>query len=117
VVHQDTSTPDGKHGNEGGADWYLINTGRATAIGFKTLANIDYSQDVFNIGDMHIHQLDGLLNINQNYTIERILNIWTVIRRYLGFECRKCHLVTGRDKNAARNILVKKNIMAKIVTK
>jgi transposase len=32
------------------------------------------------------------------------------------FECRKCHLVTGRDKNAARNILVK-NIIAKIVTK
>jgi hypothetical protein len=69
-----------KYGNEGGANLYLINKGRATAIGFKTLANIEYSQDLFNISDTHMHQLDGLLKINQNYAIERIGNIWTVIR-------------------------------------
>jgi hypothetical protein len=62
-------------------DLYLINTQHATAIGFKTLSHIDYSQDVFNIHDTHMYQLDDVLSINKVYAIELVGTTWTVIRR------------------------------------
>jgi hypothetical protein len=61
------------------SDLFFLNTGRATAIGFKTLSNVDYSQDVFNIHDTRIYQLDDVLSINKRYAIEWMHNDWVVV--------------------------------------
>jgi hypothetical protein len=61
-------------------DLFLLHKGHATAIGFKTQPNVDYSQDVFNIYDTSIYQLDDVLSINKRYNIKWIRDDWVVIR-------------------------------------
>jgi hypothetical protein len=62
------------------SDLFLINTKSATNMGFRSIPNIDYSQDVLNLHDTKSWQLDDVIAINQEYAIEYIDGTWMVIR-------------------------------------